>query len=128
MGHENKCRRLHGHNYVVWLTAQQADDGLDGLGRVIDFSVLKDRLGGWIDSNWDHGMVIFQDDHLLVSQFANMPPEDQKWYLLPTNPTAENMALFLLNEVGPEVLENTGVRLVKVTLYETENCIGEAVL
>jgi hypothetical protein len=38
--HESKCRNLHGHNYVAVLHAR-ADAGLDALGRVIDFSVLK---------------------------------------------------------------------------------------
>ena len=38
MGHEGKCRNLHGHNYVVFVTAQA--DELDSVGRVIDFSVL----------------------------------------------------------------------------------------
>jgi 6-pyruvoyltetrahydropterin/6-carboxytetrahydropterin synthase len=47
---------------------------------------------------------------------------------MPTNPTAENMAEFLLKTVGPETLAGTGVKLISVTLWETENCCAKAVL
>ncbi len=54
--------------------------------------------------------------------------EGQKLYLLRTNPTAENLARFVLEEVGPRVLKGTGVRLVKVVVEETENGSAEASL
>ena len=38
------------------------------------------------------------------------------------------LADHLLRVVGPEALRGTGVRLVKVTLHETENGIAEASL
>lgn len=120
--HESKCRNLHGHNYVAMLTAE-ADEGLDPLGRVIDFSVLKELVGGWIDRHWDHGFLVMRGD--ADAQAALACVEGQKLYLLDANPTAENMALHLLHEVGPKVLEGTGVRLVRVELWETENCRAE---
>src|SRR4051812_38105417 len=55
-GHENKCARLHGHNYTVYVHAEGIDRPIDGLGRVIDFSVLKERLGAFIDTRMDHNM------------------------------------------------------------------------
>jgi 6-pyruvoyltetrahydropterin/6-carboxytetrahydropterin synthase len=54
--------------------------------------------------------------------------QGQKTYLLAGNPTAENLADHLLRVVGPDILAGTGVRLVKVTLHETENGIAEATL
>ena len=119
--HESKCRNLHGHNYVVFLEAQAP---LDQIGRVIDFSVLKERLGGWIDRYWDHGFLIWENDGPALAALAMMP--QQKLFLMPTNPTAENIAEFLLNFVGPGQLKGTGVRLTKVTVWETENCYAEA--
>lgn len=138
MGHENKCAHLHGHNYVVELTA--AASSLDGIGRVIDFSVLKSKIGGWIEANWDHGFVLYSGDRAaLVAMEAfeaketSLSPRDrptfsQKVHTIPYNPTAENMALYLLEVVGPEVLAGTGVKLVKVVVHETENCKAEAKL
>ena len=65
--HESKCRNLHGHNYVVWITAK-LDAGTDELGRVVDFSVLKARIGGWIEDAWDHGFILWdQDDEAIAA-------------------------------------------------------------
>ena len=116
--HESKCRNVHGHNYVAMITAQAPS--LDALGRVIDFSVLKDRVGGWIDREWDHGFLVYVNDRELVALFSDMP--EQKLFVLPYNPTAENMARFLLDKVCPSVLDGTGVDVVEVELWETENC------
>jgi len=123
-GHEGKCRYLHGHNFVAFVTA--AADDLDAVGRVIDFGVLKERIGGWIEHAWDHGFIVWRDD--AEARRALELVEGQKTYLLGANPTAENIADHLLRVVGPDALAGTGVRLVKVTLYETENGIAEASL
>ncbi|MDA1280846.1 MAG: 6-carboxytetrahydropterin synthase [Chloroflexi bacterium] len=121
-GHEGKCRHLHGHNYVAFITAQA--DELDAVGRVIDFSVLKERIGGWIDREWDHGCVLWEGDSEAIAAVGACQPS--KIFRLPTNPTAENMADHLLRIVSPMELVGTGVRVVSVRLWETENCYAEA--
>lgn len=125
LGHEGKCRCLHGHNFVFYLTAQrdQLSGEQDSLGRVIDFSVLKERLGSWIELTWDHGMVLWDRDEEAIAACRYLP--GQKLALLPFNPTAENLGLHLLHVVGPELLRNTGVKLVRVVVHETENGIAE---
>jgi 6-pyruvoyltetrahydropterin/6-carboxytetrahydropterin synthase len=120
--HESKCRNLHGHNYVAFFHAK-ADAGLDALGRVIDFSVLKEKLGGWVDEHWDHGFLVWENDAEALEAVRRVP--GQKLFVTKRNPTAENMALDLLNEVGPRVLAGTGVKLTRVVLWETENCFVE---
>lgn len=119
--HESKCRNLHGHNYVALFTA---DAPLDSLGRVIDFSVLKERIGGWIDFNWDHGFLVWEDDTEALFAVGSIP--GQKVYQMPYNPTAENMAKYLLERICPGLLEGTGVRVTGVRIWETENCYAEA--
>lgn len=121
--HESKCRHLHGHNFVAYF---EAEGTLDALGRVIDFGVLKERLGTWIEREWDHGMILWEEDAEAIAAVSALA--GQKLFLLPRNPTAERMAEHLLQVVGPEVLAGTGVRLVRVELHETENGIATAVL
>lgn len=144
MGHENKCAHLHGHNYVVKLVAENVTaagpetpgDGLDGIGRVIDFSVLKARIGSWIEERWDHGFLLHQEDRAGAAALRIFEQEErsrrgaftQKLFLLPYNPTAENMARYLLEVVGPQCLAGTGVRLTRVEVVETENCWAEVEL
>lgn len=122
--HEGACAHLHGHNYVAYfhVTAEQMDD----VGRVVDFSVLKQRLGGWICKHWDHGFICHREDAEALRAMAAIP--GQKVHVIDRNPTAENMADYLLRVVGPEQLAGTGVTLVKVVLWETENCCAEASL
>tara|TARA_R110002167_G_scaffold282279_1_gene487547 strand:- start:20 stop:301 length:282 start_codon:yes stop_codon:yes gene_type:complete len=93
---------------------------------VVDFSVLKQSLGGWVDQNWDHGFIVWSEDSEALAAMKTM--NTQKVFELPTNPTAENMAEYLLRVVGPEQLSGTGVRLVRVRIDETENCSAEALL
>lgn len=118
--HEGKCAHLHGHNYVVLLTAEGATDTL---GRVIDFSVLKERVGGWIDEHWDHGFIYFDKDSTVRVVLDCLP--GQKRFPLPYNPTAENLARYLMETICPQVLGDTGVRVSAVRVWETENCYAE---
>ena len=129
LNHESKCANVHGHNYIAWVEAeaQSEDNALDSLGRVIDFSVLKEKVGGWIDKNWDHTMIIYRKDTELV-EMANLLSKNKPVFICDFNPTAENMADYILRVVGPQALTGTGVRLTKVVLYETENCYAEATL
>ena len=129
--HETKCAHLHGHNYVVFLHAQVLPEarqqrggvGLDALGRVIDFSVLRERFAPWIEANWDHGFILWEKDDEAINALSHLT--EQKLFLLSANPTAENMAIHLLKTVAPAVLEGSGVALTKVVLWETENCFVE---
>ena len=58
--HESKCKAFHGHRYAAEITC--VADGLDSLGRVIDFSVIKNRVGSWIDEKWDHTAILMRGD------------------------------------------------------------------
>ena len=124
--HESKCRHFHGHNYQVFLHAQSCSNSLDQVGRVIDFSILKGRFLPWIEENWDHGFIVWKGDEEAISALQAIP--EQKLFLLDCNPTAENLALYLLNQVAPKLLSDTGVQLTKIVLWETENCYVEVSL
>jgi 6-pyruvoyltetrahydropterin/6-carboxytetrahydropterin synthase len=115
--HESKCKYLHGHRYVLEVTAEAPE--LDALGRVVDFGVLKEKLGGWIDANWDHTTILWETDRELGELIASQT--GQVIYYLPQNPTAENMAKYILREICPTLFD-APLKIVKVTLRETPNC------
>ncbi|CCB85197.1 6-carboxy-5,6,7,8-tetrahydropterin synthase [Parachlamydia acanthamoebae UV-7] len=125
MDHEGKCATVHGHNYYIHLTAEAPC--LDSLGRIIDFSVLKDRIGSWIEEYWDHNFLVYERDEKVVEMLRSIPRKKEP-FICKFNPTAENMAEYILREIGPLMLEGTGVTITKVTLYETDNCYVEAYL
>lgn len=122
VGHEGKCRHLHGHNYRAHFTCRAP--ALDNVGRVIDFGAIKGSLCQWLEDHWDHRMVIWAGDPLLPQLHAL----DPTIAVIPYNPTAENMARHLLEYVGPQILEGTGIELVKVVLEETRKCSATAEL
>lgn len=125
MEHESKCATPHGHNYYAHIYAEA--EQLDSLGRVIDFAVLKEKIGSWIDLHWDHNFLVFEKDAELIQALMSVSRKKDP-FICPFNPTAENMALYLLKTVCPEQLCDTQVKVTKVVLYETENCYAEAEL
>jgi 6-pyruvoyltetrahydropterin/6-carboxytetrahydropterin synthase len=122
--HGGKCEFFHGHNYVAdfYVTGEEVDD----IGRVIDFADLKKHFKGWLDEHWDHGFVLNQEDENGLAAVKIVEPS--KYYVLPYNPTAENMAKYLLEEVCPQLLGDAGVHATKVVIWETDEAFAEASL
>jgi 6-pyruvoyltetrahydropterin/6-carboxytetrahydropterin synthase len=117
-GHEGACKNLHGHNYRIHFTVEAPE--LDALGRVIDFGVIKSTLCQWLEENWDHRFLVWTDDpwREALMQLDPMVLE------VPFCPTAENLALHLLNVIGPKLLPE-GLILRSVLIEETRKCSAE---
>ena len=111
-GHENKCSHLHGHNYRITFCCAGE------LGRVIDFSVIKEKLCVWLEEHFDHRFLIWTEDPLADALLSL----DPKVVQVPFNPTAENIAEYLVTVVGPEQLRGTGVKLIRCDVEETRKC------
>lgn len=135
-GHESKCAHLHGHNYVAFIHARTIHartirglTDLDSLGRVVDFGVLKEKVGGWIDRLWDHKCILFQQDKETIQALMKLEGNTiEHLYLMPSNPTAENMAKHIVTYISPLCLKGETVEVFKCVLWETENCYAEYVL
>lgn len=122
--HGGKCEFFHGHNYVADFYV--SGNEVDSVGRVIDFAELKSRFKGWLDENWDHGFILNEADENGLRAIQMVEP--CKYYKLPYNPTAENMARHLLEVVCPELLKDTDVQASRVVIWETEESCAEASL
>lgn len=117
VGHEGKCKYLHGHNYRIHFIVQAEE--LDQIGRVVDFSVIKEKLCMWLEDNFDHKFLIWNEDPLLS---ALNEVSSESLVLVPFNPTAENIAKYLVEHIGPQQLEEYGCRLIKCKVEETQKC------
>jgi 6-pyruvoyltetrahydropterin/6-carboxytetrahydropterin synthase len=140
VGQGGKCEHLHGHNYRVHFTvaakANATTGALDDVGRVIDFGVIKSQLCEWLELEWDHKFLAWDQDPLLKTVCCADPhsegylAQDSEATMdllsgivyLPFNPTAENMAEYLVMEVGPLVLRDSRAQLIKVVIEETAKC------
>ena len=116
--HESKCKNLHGHRYAI--EASFSADGLDSLGRVVDFGVIREKLGAWVDANWDHTTILFEKDKTLGKSISDIT--GQTVFYLPSNPTAENMAAYLLEIICPKLFTDMNIKCVGIRLQETPNC------
>lgn len=150
VGHESKCRHLHGHNYkfhfkvapkpetipgIAPASMATKPGKLDDVGRVIDFSVVKTTLCQWLEDNWDHKFLHWEQDKL-INGLCDVLADESEGYVseqdydhfhsslvsLPFNPTAENLAAYMVNVIGPQLLDEHGVQLVECTIEETSKC------
>ena len=116
-GHESKCAHLHGHNYRFHFTIGAPK--LDQVGRVMDFSVIKEKLCEWLEQNYDHKFLIWEHDETA----AALKEIDPAGVVIVTfNPTAENIAEYFCENIAPHQLAGTGCVLVKLKIEETRKC------
>ncbi len=97
--YHGKCENVHGHNYRCQVTLEGPQ--LDGTGLLMDFVALKRALQSVID----------RLDHQWLNDF---PPFDV------LNPSAENIAKYIYDEIKKEISAANEVRLGSVKLWETD--------
>lgn len=111
--HEGRCKRLHGHRGTVEIAC--SSDTLDEAGRVIDFGVVKQVVGGWIDEALDHRTILQRGDTLIPVIEAE--PDDMP-HVVEFPPTAEELARYVFR-MAVYLLGTHGVRVEWVRFYET---------
>ena len=98
---ETRCESLHGHNYRVVVHAEARE--LDATSYVLDFAALKEAATG-VAARFDHGNI----------------NEVEPFTEGGRNPTAEELARFLAEELGAK-FDDGRVRICKVEVFETDN-------
>jgi 6-pyruvoyltetrahydropterin/6-carboxytetrahydropterin synthase len=122
--HESKCGTLHGHRYRALVTVEA--DTLDGCDRVVDFSRVKELVGGFIDREWDHTTLVNAADGALRA-FCELEAGTGKKpaFVFQGEPTAEVIARTLLS-IASGLLADDRIRVVEVEVFETPNCSAKA--
>lgn len=110
VGHQGKCRHVHGHNGRVQV--EVAAEKLDQLGMVVDFSEISRSIGKWIDENLDHVLILWEKDPLV----SVLKERGEKILVVPANPTAEFLARWIFEEAVKMKLP-----VARVTLWETND-------
>jgi len=128
--HESRCANLHGHNYTIQITCQSyLLDQLDSVGRVVDFSVIKSICCEWLENEWDHKFLMWEEDpwydFLKVNKLATATGlvPIPGLIVVPFNPTAENMACFLVDKFNQRFVDvNVPVECTHIRVIETPKC------
>jgi len=125
-GHKNKCKNLHGHRFILEVTASGSliqTKGVSDEGMVMDFADIKQVMKEKIHDVLDHGFVMSKEDPF-ANSFAHLRDNfQQKILLVDFVPTSENLSIWCFNQLKDVMPE--GVMLKKVRLYETPNSYAE---
>lgn len=97
-GYPGKCDRLHGHSWVVEVSV--IGSKLDNLGMLVDFKLVKGRLRELLET-LDHRMLNE------LPAFENI------------NPTAENIAQYVYNEMKKAEFFNDNAKLKYIQVWES---------
>jgi 6-pyruvoyltetrahydropterin/6-carboxytetrahydropterin synthase len=97
--YRGKCENVHGHNYRCQVSVEGST--LDEIGLLVDFVELKRIVHAVLD----------RMDHQWLNE---LPPFDT------LNPSAENMARYIYEEIAASLRAREGVRLASVRLWETD--------
>jgi 6-pyruvoyltetrahydropterin/6-carboxytetrahydropterin synthase len=116
VGQGGHCENLHGHQYLFRLSCIAEE--LDDVGRVLDFGEIKSRLCSWLDDNWDHRFLVWEEDPWREA----LAKIDKSVVWVPFNPTIEQLCQYLVQGIAPALLDGTGVTLFKVEGFETDKC------
>ena len=88
-----------------------ASEKLDEKGMVVDFGDIRDVIKTWIDETLDHTLLLHKDDSIN----AVLTQENEKYYVMDANPTAENIAKLIF-----EYALEQNFPVVSVTLWESD--------
>lgn len=129
--HKSKCRNFHGHRWVLECTLVgpvhpvrgESDDGM-----ILDFSDIKAVMNRCVGDPWDHGFLVWVDDHKALSALALLG-DDHRTVILDCIPTSENLAQLAFDILDKEfrvIYRGDALELERVRLYETPNGWADA--
>lgn len=122
LGYDGKCRHIHGHSYILYVTvrgaaAQSCGCAKDGM--LMDFTELKRLVNENIIDNFDHALVVRGDAPLaeeLCREYENVVAVDFQ-------PTCENLICYFAGVIKERL--PAGVELHHLKLYETATSFVE---
>jgi len=132
-----KCQQIHGHSMKVELELRVAYVDKGGLARnyedgILDFSEVKRSFRAYIDTEFDHHLLLNQDDPWAASMYSPDLPSGEDMPLqrlpglrvFPGDPTVENIAFWIADHCKTIFKTNTKVRVDETP---TNFVIAEAV-
>ena len=123
--HDGLCSNLHGHTYKLEVTAasELIKEG-SSEGMVVDFGDLKSIIKDVIVDKFDHSFLFWEEGSDAEKEIAAVVEKfGMRIVRFKDRPTAENMAIFIINTLN-EYLKGS-IKIVRVRLYETPTSYAE---
>ena len=118
--HFGLCKNIHGHSYKM---SVEFDGELDKNGMIIDYYEVEKIINPIIEK-LDHAFMVNKNDKTVLEFLEKM---NSKKVIVNFQSTAENICLYLLNEVKITGLPEN-VNEIKVRVYETSHDYAEETL
>jgi 6-pyruvoyltetrahydropterin/6-carboxytetrahydropterin synthase len=118
--HFGLCKNIHGHSYKMLV---EFDGELDKNGMIIDYYEVEKIINPIIEKI-DHAFMVNRDDKKVLDFLEKM---NSKKVVVDFQSTAENICLYLLNEVKKSLMPEN-VNEIKVRVYETSHDYAEETL
>lgn len=116
--HPGPCKNLHGHSYKAYITLEGT---LDKYGILIDFYDIDKVIKPLLD-RLDHAFILADSDTEVITFFKNI---NSKHEVIPFHSTAENLALFFIDEIRKSALPEN-ISGISVSIYETADASATA--
>lgn len=127
--HASKCRNPHGHRYKVVAFVDGPILGARGMpddGMVVDFGDIKRALKVAVHDVLDHGFMVWREDDRMLAAFTaaeyDTSGEEWKIVVMPSVPTAENLAVWCYERVSRML--PAALTLLAVEVHETPTSIA----
>ena len=118
--HKGQCKNLHGHTYKLIVTCKGTMQNIGtSEGMIIDFSDLKKIIEDEIIKKFDHAFIVGTDSETEKDILRVLKKHNLKILELKNRSTAENISKYIFKKLK-EVLLKKNIKLIEVTLYETE--------
>jgi 6-pyruvoyltetrahydropterin/6-carboxytetrahydropterin synthase len=120
MDYEGPCMHPHGHNYRIQVGLERnCPVPIPGKGMFIDFKDLKRVLKDVLDP-FDHSFMLSGADYVFIKFLQQY---NYRVVVVPWNPTAENFAQFIKDQLEMSMAGNYG--RLRVRVYETSTSYAE---
>jgi 6-pyruvoyltetrahydropterin/6-carboxytetrahydropterin synthase len=117
--HQSGCANIHGHSYRLTV---EIEGRCDDNGMLMDYGDMKRLIMPVIDE-LDHAFLCDDQDTLMMTFLSG---SGLKHKVVPFTSTAENLTMFLLDEVWKLFEQRPEVNTLKLRLRETEISYAEA--
>jgi 6-pyruvoyltetrahydropterin/6-carboxytetrahydropterin synthase len=118
--HFGLCKNIHGHSYKMLV---EFDGELVKQGMIIDYYDVE-KIVNPIIEKLDHAFMVNKDDKTVLEFLEKM---NSKMVVVDFQSTAENICLYLLNEIKKTSLPKN-VNEIKTRIYETSYDYAEEIL
>lgn len=119
VNYNGRCANLHGHSYHFEIELKVAGQKENGIS--VDFNDFKE-IDKFLQDHWDHAVLVNSSDKSLIDF---LKAEEQRFFILRNNPTAENMCIYLKDLVKSFLRDYNNIVDIKVRIWETETSICE---